>query len=273
MDIVKNLSAIFISGQTGMSHVSENKRLYSGFDIYSTVVDGKPELVQVSEPLHQSILRNLTAKDMSSSEISEATGKAQSTLSVHLDTLVSRGLIRSQYDVNDSRRKIFSLSSVKVAYSMEASKEGIDRFQDMVAETANSPPPEFYKTLLRTLLVECEAYGMHIGPALERMGELLAVKLAPKIPPGKLEDVISFVQDFYERNGLGEVCIYTFLPLTIIIRDTEAYPFKIESISMFSHGLFRKVLSETMGRQYAIVRREIFGADNNYYKFIIELKE
>lgn len=256
-----------------MLAVSKSNMSHSGFDIYSTVVNGKPELVQVSEPLHQSILQNLSERNMSSSEISEATGKAQSTLSVHLDSLVSRGLIKSQPDANDSRRKIFSVSSAKVAYSAEASKEGIGVFYDMVNEMVKSAPESYYKTFLRTLLVECEAYGMHIGPALEKIGEAMAVRMASEIPPGKLEDVISFVQDFYEKNGMGEVCIYTFLPLTIIIRDTETYPFKIDSIAQFSHGLFRRILSESMGRTYVITKRETFGADNNYYKFIIELKE
>lgn len=257
----------------GITGVSKNSKSHSGFDIYSTVVNGRPELAQVSEPLHQNILHHLSEKNMSSSEISEATGKAQSTLSVHLDTLVSRGLIRSQPDVNDSRRKIFSVSSSKVAYSTEASKEGIEVFHDMVNETVECEPEIYYKTLLRTLLVECEAYGMHIGPALEKIGEAMAVRMASDMPHGKLEDVISLVQDFYERNDMGEVCIYTFLPLTIIIRDTEPYPFKICSVAQFSHGLFRRILSETMGRDYVITKTETFGADNNYYKFIIELRE
>ena len=59
------------------------------FEVYSTVdADGVRGLVQVSDPLHQMILERLSKGQMSTTEISDLTGKAQSTLSVHLDQMV-----------------------------------------------------------------------------------------------------------------------------------------------------------------------------------------
>lgn len=242
-----------------------------GFEIYSAA-GGDGALVQVSDPLHQKILGGLAAGSMSTTDISEMTGKAQSTLSVHLDQMVRQGLIASEYDPGDSRRKIFSLSSAMVACSKEASKEGAEEARAMLA-AAVKDPDSFHRGLFRAFVLATEASGLNIGPAMEILGSQTAERLAQRMQSKKVEDIIRHLQEFYERNDLGEVCIYTFLPLTIIIRDAEETQCRFESLAMFSHGLFKTMLSLCIGRRYEIARSEIFGTGNNYYKFVIELAQ
>ena len=231
--------------------------------------EGMRSLVQVSDPLHQMILERLSKGQMSTTEISELTGKAQSTLSVHLDQMVSRNLISSEYDKNDSRRKIFTLISVKVASSKPASHEGIEEAkQALISATKDSK--SFYKLFLRSILMSAESNGMDISPMMEILGAQMADKMSQKFQSAKMEDVIRELQEFYERNELGEVCVYTFLPLTIIIRESEEHQCKFDSMAAFAHGLFKTLLSRVLGRRYEITMSEIFGSGNNYYKFIIE---
>lgn len=250
----------------------KTKQNIDGFEIYSTVDGGGKGLVQVSDPLHQKILDKLAEGPMSTTEISEMTGKAQSTLSVHLDQMVTRHLISSKYDENDSRRKIFTLSSVKVAFSKDASKEGIEQSKAMLPAAAKEPKT-FYKNLLKSVLMNAEANGLNIDPMMEIVGSQMAEKMAAKVTSNKVEDVIRMLQEFYEKNDMGEVCIYTFLPLTIIIRDTEDSQYQFGSMAAFSQGLFKTMLSITIGRNYEITKSEIFGTGNNYYKFVIELSQ
>ncbi|HVO78022.1 MAG TPA: winged helix-turn-helix domain-containing protein, partial [Methanomassiliicoccales archaeon] len=77
------------------------------FDVYSTSAG----LRQISNPVRQKILSELQRRDLSLSEIAQLTGKAQSTLSVHLDKMVKEGLIAFRDDPEDNRRKIFYLVS------------------------------------------------------------------------------------------------------------------------------------------------------------------
>ena len=252
--------------------MSKTKQTNTGFEIYSTIDGGGNGLVQVSDPLHQMILSNLANGSMSTTDISDVTGKAQSTLSVHLDQMVLQNLIRSEYDPNDSRRKIFFISSVKVAYSKDASREGIKESEDLVA-TAVKDSKNFYRCMFKSIILSAEANGLNVGPMMEAVGSMMAEKMAPKMTSNKVEDVIRQLQEFYERNDLGEVCIYTFLPLTIIIRDNEESSYRFESLAMMSHGLFKTLLSKVIGRKYEITRSEIFGTGNNYYKFVIELDQ
>ena len=246
------------------------KQSNNEFEVYSTMdADGTRSLVQVSDPLHQMILERLSKGQMSTTEISELTGKAQSTLSVHLDQMVSRNLIRSEYDKNDSRRKIFTLISIKVASSKPASHEGMEEAKQALT-SATKDSKSFYKLFLRSILMSAESNGMDISPMMEILGAQMADRMAQKFQSAKMEDVIRELQEFYERNELGEVCVYTFLPLTIIIRETEEHQCKFDSMAAFAHGLFKTLLSRVLGRRYEITMSEIFGSGNNYYKFIIE---
>ena len=240
------------------------------FEVYSTVdADGVRGLVQVSDPLHQMILERLSKGQMSTTEISDLTGKAQSTLSVHLDQMVNQNLIRSEYDKNDSRRKIFTISSVKVASSKPTSVEGVEEAKQALS-IAIKDNKSFYKSFLRAILMSAEANGMNISPMMEILGAQMAERMAQKLQSAKMEDVIKELQEFYEKNDMGEVCVYTFLPLTIIIRETEEYQYKFEARASFAHGLFKTLLSRVLVRKYEITMSEIFGTGNNYYKFIIE---
>ena len=246
------------------------KPFSSKFEIYSTTEEGGAGLVEVSDPLHQSILSHLAESNMSTTDISVMTGKAQSTLSVHLDHMVSEGLIRSESDPTDSRRKIFSLSSKKLAFSKETNPEGVG-YARQTLKAGIEKMEDFPKNFIKSLLVMSEASGLDIGPIMENLGTEVADLLAPTMSSNKVEDIMKRLQEFYEIIDFGEVCIYTFLPLTIIIRVQEETPeMQIESRPKFSHGLFRRILTKMIGRRYDVTYSETFGVNNNYHKFVIE---
>lgn len=226
-------------------------------------------MVQVSEPLHRDIMAALRDRNLSTTEISEALGKAQSTLSIHLDALVNMGLLKSVPDEKDSRRKIFSRSCTEVAYSKDCCKDGIAESKRLLAESISNPDT-FHKFLIRAFLMNSDGKGLSISPAMKVIGGLLGDTLFGKHKPSGLEGAIELLQDFYERNGLGEVCIYTFMPLTIIVRDDYDFEYMTDSVAKFSHGVFERVLSKATGETYAVTSAEIFGTGNNYYKFILE---
>lgn len=239
------------------------------FEIYSTCEGGIPGLVHVSEPLHRDIMAALRERNMSTTEISEALGKAQSTLSIHLDTLVNKGLIRSEPDPRDSRRKIFSISCTEVAYSKDCSKEGIEETKKILTNALDAKE-EFFKFILRAFVLNSDAKGLSLGPAAKYTGKLVGDAICSKNEFGTIEDAIDWLQEFYEKATMGEVCVYTFAPLTFIIRDDYDFGYKFDSISMFSQGIFERVLSYATGKNFKVTKSEIFGTGNNYYKFVME---
>lgn len=238
------------------------------FEIYrSETEDGK--LIQVSDPLHLSIMHALTNNELSATEIAERTEKAQSTLSVHLDDMVRKNLIGFQYDKSDSRRKIYTLTSRLVARSKDSDHVGQSELKRYMDASVNSKDT-FYKSLMISMFLSAESGGLDISNWMRHLGEEFAYSLFNGTSCLKVEDVIRDLQEFYEKHSLGEVCIYTFLPLTIIIRNGDEFAFKMESMASFGHGLFSKALTMVTGTRYDVVKSEIFGTGNNYYKFILE---
>ena len=79
------------------------------FDLYAT----EKGFVSESNPVRQSILRALARRSMTFGEIKELAGKAQSTLSVHLENMEREGLIRSEGVEGDRRKKQYTLVNVE----------------------------------------------------------------------------------------------------------------------------------------------------------------
>ncbi|MDR2866758.1 MAG: ArsR family transcriptional regulator [Methanomassiliicoccaceae archaeon] len=236
------------------------------FDIYTTV-NG---LVQVSNPVRKQILSQLALSDLSLTDISNMTGKAQSTLSVHLDKMAGEGLVAFRDDPADSRRKIFKLSSKLMARSRTVNEDGKDIYLKTL-ECITDRSSNVFKIMLRAMIVGAETSGLCIGAAMRHIGKGMGKVLARSVRSTKVEDIISELQEFYEIHDIGEVCVYTFMPLTIIVRDSyEVTQCAAESISMFSQGLFVTVLEEITRKRYKIASSESFGAGNNYSKFVLE---
>ena len=103
------------------------------FELYYT----KNGLVQVSNDVRRRILHELAEKDLSLTDLSRITGKAQSTLSVHLDKMVSEALISAHDDPEDSRRKVYSLVSVMLAHSKPPSEEALTKAMNVLTDVVD----------------------------------------------------------------------------------------------------------------------------------------
>jgi len=236
------------------------------FDVYATA-NG---MMQISNPVRRQIMSFLTSSDLSLTEISNMAGKAQSTLSVHLDKMVNDGLVKYRDDPADSRKKIFSLSARLVARSRDVNEDSL-KIYNKTLESLHDREGNFFKTLMRTMIIGMEASGLCIGASMRHLGKNTGCILSKKIRSVKVEDIVSEIQEFYEMHDIGEVCVYTFMPLTIIVRDSyDLTPCAAESISMFNQGLFITVLESTTNKRYKIVSSECFGVSNNYSKFVME---
>ncbi len=236
------------------------------FDVFST----SSGLKQITNPVRQKILGELSKAELSLTDIANLTGKAQSTLSVHLDKMLKEGLVGSRDDPTDNRRKIFFLLSHPVGKS----KMPNDKLREEMRQTVLSSigdPGTFYKGLLRAMIIGMESVGLGIDSTMRMIGAEIGKALAKKISSDDTEGVISEVQEFYEIHNMGEVCVYTFLPLTIIIRDDYETTMEAgEALCKFNEGLFRSILQEKTGKDLRITESECFGTANNYCKFVIE---
>ncbi len=238
----------------------------SDFELYYT----KNGLVQVSNDVRRRILSELREKNLSLTDLSRILGKAQSTLSVHLDKMVSDGLISAHDDLEDSRRKIYSLTSVMLAHSKTPSDESMNLAMKMLGDVAHDPE-KTRDALSRFIFLGFDGMGLSVGPMAHILGTLHAMALGGSLTGGTLEDTVAKARDYYRRMGFGEASVFSLKPLTIIIKDEMAFTEgSAKSLGCYAAGFFCKVLEDATGKPYDMVSSEVFGSEYNYFRFVVE---
>jgi uncharacterized protein len=184
------------------------------FDVYSTATG----LKQISNPIRQKILNELQEREMSLSEIAALTGKAQSTLSSHLDELTREGLIASRGDPEDNRRKIFYLTSKPIGGSV-VPREDLKEVIEMTIARSIGTPSTFLKGVIRSIIIGMQAIGLRMDPMLKDIGKMIGAEISKRMESDSIEGLIKEIQTFYDEHELGEVCVYSVKPLSLVIRD------------------------------------------------------
>ena len=236
------------------------------FELYYT----RNVLVQVSNDVRRRILHELSDKNLSLTDLSKITGKAQSTLSVHLDKMVSEGLIAAHDDPDDSRRKVYSLVSVMLAHSKPPSDVAMTMALNSLTEVADDP----IKTrdmLGRFIFLGFDAMGLSVGPMASMLGSIHAMALGGALSGDSIEDTVANARDYYKKMGFGDASVFSLKPLTIIIKDDV--PFTEDSakaLGYYASGFFCKVLEDATNNTYEMVSNEVFGSDYNYFRFVLE---
>ncbi len=118
-----------------------------------------------------------------------------------------------------------------------------------------------------------DSRGLSVGPLTEIIGSIHAQAVSGKFRKGRIEDVVDQIRKYYSFANMGKVTIYSFNPLTIIV-DTE---FKLskgaaEAMGRYSVGYFRKSLELVYGMPFELSSSEVFGTENNYFRFVLDHK-
>ena len=236
------------------------------FELYYT----KNGLVQVSNDVRRQILHELEDRNLSLTELSKMTGKAQSTLSVHLDKMVGEGLITVHDDPEDSRRKVYSLISVMLAYSKPPSDEAMTMAMKVLSEVADDPV-KTRDALARFIFLGFDGMGLSVGPMATILGSIHAMALGGSLTADTVEGTVANARDYYRRMGFGEASIYSLKPLSIIIKDDLSFTEdSAKSLGYYATGFFSKILEDSTGRSYTVASSEVFGTDCNYFRFTLE---
>ena len=236
------------------------------FELYYT----SGGLVQVSNDVRRKILRELQDADLSLTDLSHIVGKAQSTLSVHLEKMVDDGLITVHDDPQDSRRKIYSLVSLNFASSKPPSEESMDILLNNLAEVVRTP--ENVRDALPALLfLGLDSLGLSVGPMAAMLGGLHGTATDGTLAGGSLEETVDNARRYISKIGIGEFSVFSLKPLTFIVKSgcpmTEA---SSKSLGSYMVGFMVKILKDSTGRNYVVTSSEVFGSQKEYFRFVME---
>ena len=229
--------------------------------------------VQVSSDVKLKILHELAEKDLSLTEISKKVSKAQSTISVHLDSMVEDKLIAVHDDLQDNRKKYYSLISIPFGKSVQSSDESRELSFKMLSKVAQDPHM-MMKSIPKFIFLGFDGIGLNVDPMANILGFIHGAAMSGGLSGKDLEETIDNVRLYFKEMGFGEVSIYSAKPLTFIIKDsvplTEG---SAKCLAQYAAGFFSKVLEDAVGKPYEMISSEVFGSDYNYIRFVLEPRE
>ena len=239
------------------------------FELYIT----SHGIVQVSSEVKLKILHELVVKDLSLSEIAKIISKAQSTISVHLDSMVSDKLISVHDDLQDNRKKYYSLIALPFGKSVNSSDESRELAFQMLTKVAQDPK-KMVSSLPWFIFLGFDGLGLNVDPMANILGFIHGAGMSGSLTGKTIEDTIGNIRNYLLEMDMGEVSIYSLKPLTIIIKDNQPLTEgSAKCLIQYTGGFFCRVLEDATGKPYEIVSSEVFGTDYNYIRFVLEPRQ
>jgi len=217
-------------------------------------------------------LSELQRRDLSLSEIAVLTGKAQSTLSVHLDKMVKEGLIGYRDDPDDNRRKIFYVISRPVGSSV-VPREDLKKAVCSTIGRSIGNPSTFLKGTIRSIVIGMEAIGFNMDPVLKDIGRQMGAEISTRMKSNDVEGLIKEIKDFYMMHDMGELVVFSLHPVTLIIRDEydcSKAPDVGKTLCLLNEGILESIFEERLQMPLRVVEKDTFGVGFNMCKYVIE---
>ncbi|RMF91037.1 MAG: ArsR family transcriptional regulator [Methanobacteriota archaeon] len=239
----------------------------SDFELYAT----KNTVVVVKGKVKRQILRLLQERSLGFDEIVEATHKAKSTISKHLQELEEEGLIASFEDRADRRKKHYALKSRLVGISAEGSPS-FDRKTIEDVASALGDPAAFINAVMRSIRYKFDSLGMDVAPTLYQLGTEIGTVIARDMRASDLKGVIEEVKRFWESHDLGNVEVLSEKPLTFIVTncyECSDMPNVGRTLCAFDEGIVSAILQRRLGQPYRAKEIECAGTGHDHCKFLV----
>lgn len=227
----------------------------------------------IDSPVRVKILSMLRKNELSFDQIVAFSGKAKSTVSVHLKKLVDEGIIDSKPDPEDARKKIFFINS---EYLGELSHE--KRLEDSIETyvtnyiSSDGDPFEFFRLMFKTIRVALMAQGINIDPILYEAGLKVGDALYEKVSDPEINKFLQNIADFWETHYLGRVEVKSIDPLIINVYDCyecRGLPYTGVPACAFDSGILKSLFTAHFKDEQTVKETKCYAMGDNYCCFAI----
>ncbi len=235
--------------------------------LYST----KNGISAVGSPAKVQILGMLAQNEMAFEEVVARSGRAKSTISVHLGDLADAGIVGARTDPLDGRKKIFYLDSFFLGCADTGEKSGfeIDRYiQKEIPCDGN--PASLYRFILSTIRLNLMNQGISIDPLLHLAGLNAGASLYQCVADPVIDRMIDGMVKVWEKNGLGDLELESKIPLTLNIRDCFEcidLPIRGKPACAFESGVLSSLFSLYYGKQKKAIETRCYAMGSNLCRF------
>ncbi len=246
-------------------------------EMYIELFSTSEGIYAINSPVRVRILSMLRKGELSFDQLVELSGKAKSTVSVHLKRMVDEGIIGSKTDPSDARKKIFFIKSEylgKLSGKKDV-KEDIGKYVSSYIE-GEGDPYEFFRLIFHTIRVSLIRQGIDIDPILYEAGVKVGETLYEKVKNPDINKLAENIAMFWEGHNLGHVEVLKLEPLTINVTDCfecKSLPPLGRPACAFDSGILKAVFSAHFNDEQVVNETKCYALGDNLCSFTIKNKE
>lgn len=228
----------------------------------------------VDSPVRMRILSMLLEGEMSFDEIVERSGRAKSTVSVHLKSLAGEGILASRSDPRDGRKKIFLIRSGYLGGLSRRKRveKDVEAYISRYA-LASDDPFTFFRLMFRTIRVALLNEGIDLDPVLHEAGVKVGEALYPRVEDPSLPGMLANLARFWEAQKLGRMEILCEDPLDIVVHDCfecQDLPYLGRPACALDSGIFEAIFTRFHDRPAKVRETRCYAMGNDWCEFLIE---
>jgi len=231
----------------------------------------------INSPVRVKILSMLRKGELNFDQLVELSGKAKSTVSVHLRRMADEGIVGSKTDPLDARKKIFFIKSEYLG-KLSGKKVVTENIEDYITNYIDSTgdPYEFFRLIFLTIRISLIRQGIDIDPILYEAGVKVGETLYDKIKDPDINKLAENIKVFWETHNLGKVEITNLNPLTINVYDCfecKSLPPIGRPACAFDSGILKAVFSAHFQDELIVNETKCYAMGDNHCSFTIKSKE
>ncbi len=229
--------------------------------------------IALNGPVKLKILDFLKTGSKSFDEIVKHTGKAKSTISVHITDLKSCDLLEEHINANDKRKKTYLLNSQYMACSQEPISKHYKNILERVALSSDDEC-SFLKSIFHAMRFGFEAHGINHEPIMKKIGADIGESLSTNFKSTDLDGVLKDIANFWDTNNMGNVSVIKTDPLTVVIHDCfdcKLMPVVGKTLCSFDEGLLEGIIFGKLGLNCTIKEIECFGNGYEHCLFVMQV--
>lgn len=228
----------------------------------------------VDSQVRVGILGMLREREMSFDDIVASSGKAKSTVSVHLRGLAEEGIVAWRPDPDDGRKKIFYLKSSYLGGLSKRKKVDQDMEEYISSYALGAGDPfKFFRLMFRTFRVSLLSEGIDIDPVLHDAGMKVGEVLYRKIEEREIEGLLDNLAAFWKEQKLGRVVIESIEPLAIRIYDCfecQDLPQLGRPACAFDSGILGRVFSRHFDAEMSAIETHCYAMGDDHCRFEVK---
>ncbi len=225
----------------------------------------------IDSPVKGKILEMLTRHEMAFDQLVESSGRAKSTISVHLKDLADEGIVGARADPADGRKKIFYLNSLFLAGADSYERGNFDLDQFIPREfPCEGDPGAMFRFILSTIRLTLMHQGILIDPVLTLAGHKAGEGLYPCVEASGVTGMVENIGQVWRKNGLGRIELERLDPLTLRVFDCfecRDLPISGKPACAFESGILTSLFSAFYEREMKAIETHCYAMGSNLCRF------